>query len=680
MEKWQVVRNRKLYIKVFICIEIICCAVALLLATQGFSNAQNEYMLKIDAQIEELRSYVSTELSNCVNTGNAIFSSVWYQHLTNRIDIYKEEFTPLRQSEIISDLSTKTAGQRYLKNIVVVVPEKNVVIDKQLFTNLDNYFDIYKDFLYLQPDEKNTKYEFVSNSNTNGIWVLKRYRDYVRRNDLSAVVLVFDLNTMSNAIQTIASDDITELVIHFGADIIYNRKNQDSDFTKEIRFVQPDLTINVGFRTFYSLYFQNYVWLYTFCILLVSIISAVAAEVVLRVCYIPLQKTMKKYKTAEINVAHNSTVLEEIEAFLQQFEAKKQSLQSREKAVEAIMLDYDVMLREHVLTYFLENVDEKSFDLNKIIPEFANGHCCIMLVSAKEVERFLSKATTVCVKSKINYEIENVSVYDEINVNRHTCFILWYRDFDEALEGQKRLENAFAAHASDIRCSDVLCTFVEIRRAYVDLSACLDKNENERLVDAYKLIMSLVYANEKEDKELSRMLIQKARSQCDAYFVMQLIDKRYQSAVDTTWQNTTDEDAVWEMILEKIKVLSDDVLQRPKREPSKNAVQILEYIHNNYPNPELSLEQVAEQFGVNGKKVTQLIKDCTGVGFIEYLTEQRICKACELMKNENVLLKDVAEKTGYMNYVSFNRAFQRHTGTTPMEYRKGLKESQKDDQ
>jgi AraC-like DNA-binding protein len=42
----------------------------------------------------------------------------------------------------------------------------------------------------------------------------------------------------------------------------------------------------------------------------------------------------------------------------------------------------------------------------------------------------------------------------------------------------------------------------------------------------------------------------------------------------------------------------------------------------------------------------------------------------ELLRETSTPVQDIAEMVGYMNALSFIRAFKKHTGTTPGNYRK----------
>lgn len=99
------------------------------------------------------------------------------------------------------------------------------------------------------------------------------------------------------------------------------------------------------------------------------------------------------------------------------------------------------------------------------------------------------------------------------------------------------------------------------------------------------------------------------------------------------------------------------------------ARQALAYIEENCTNYELSLEHVAERFGITSTYMCRLIKQQTGTSYKEYLVDLRIQKAKEMLKDREISVAEVCQRTGYNNVSHFIRVFQKNTGMTPARYR-----------
>ena len=98
------------------------------------------------------------------------------------------------------------------------------------------------------------------------------------------------------------------------------------------------------------------------------------------------------------------------------------------------------------------------------------------------------------------------------------------------------------------------------------------------------------------------------------------------------------------------------------------------YMKENYSDSGLSLNETAEQLHVSVPYLSRIFKEETGDNFQTFLQRIRIRKAIELLKDENNMIKNIAESCGYSSQHYFSTAFKKETGMSPAEYRKGLAE------
>jgi len=96
---------------------------------------------------------------------------------------------------------------------------------------------------------------------------------------------------------------------------------------------------------------------------------------------------------------------------------------------------------------------------------------------------------------------------------------------------------------------------------------------------------------------------------------------------------------------------------------------IADFIAKNYPNAELSLTDVQNGVGINGKAISRLIKENLQISFTDYLNQLRITEVKRLLKETKLPISDIAYKVGYNNISHFNRVFKGITGKTPKAYR-----------
>ena len=93
-----------------------------------------------------------------------------------------------------------------------------------------------------------------------------------------------------------------------------------------------------------------------------------------------------------------------------------------------------------------------------------------------------------------------------------------------------------------------------------------------------------------------------------------------------------------------------------------------EYIMKNYKKS-IRLIDVANFLQLNPAYFSRIFRQKTGVCFVDYLTEFRINKAIELLKNSNMNISEIAEEVGFIRARYFTEIFKKRKGMTPSEYR-----------
>ncbi|RAP75831.1 response regulator [Paenibacillus montanisoli] len=96
--------------------------------------------------------------------------------------------------------------------------------------------------------------------------------------------------------------------------------------------------------------------------------------------------------------------------------------------------------------------------------------------------------------------------------------------------------------------------------------------------------------------------------------------------------------------------------------------EIQQYIHNNL-GADLSLNKLGDLVHLNPSYLSRLYKQMTGVGLSAYITEIRIQKAKEMLKNNRLKVHEIAFELGYLSNIAFTRCFKKLMNISPQEYR-----------
>jgi two-component system response regulator YesN len=99
---------------------------------------------------------------------------------------------------------------------------------------------------------------------------------------------------------------------------------------------------------------------------------------------------------------------------------------------------------------------------------------------------------------------------------------------------------------------------------------------------------------------------------------------------------------------------------------------IKKYLEDNFKDPMLCQSSVATQFKLNPQYLSRFFKEQTGESFSSYLEKLRMDQALTILKDEknHDTLREVAEKSGYLSWNSFYKAFKRIHSISPGEFRK----------
>jgi AraC-like DNA-binding protein len=83
----------------------------------------------------------------------------------------------------------------------------------------------------------------------------------------------------------------------------------------------------------------------------------------------------------------------------------------------------------------------------------------------------------------------------------------------------------------------------------------------------------------------------------------------------------------------------------------------------------LSVAELAQRLHISPCYFCKLFKRQTGLTFTNYRTQVRIDAAKGLLLNLRLRISEVAYQSGFESIPYFNRAFRRHVGCSPSEFR-----------
>lgn len=109
-------------------------------------------------------------------------------------------------------------------------------------------------------------------------------------------------------------------------------------------------------------------------------------------------------------------------------------------------------------------------------------------------------------------------------------------------------------------------------------------------------------------------------------------------------------------------------------EITQKMIDVCSYLSQNCTE-DISLDDAAEYAGFSRYHFSRLFKEFTGLSYVEFITEERLRRACELLASNTLSITDVALMSGFSSISTFNRCFLKYRKDTPSSFRAKFQDS-----
>ncbi len=99
--------------------------------------------------------------------------------------------------------------------------------------------------------------------------------------------------------------------------------------------------------------------------------------------------------------------------------------------------------------------------------------------------------------------------------------------------------------------------------------------------------------------------------------------------------------------------------------------QAVKYINRNYSDENISLNSVAKAINISANYLSALFSQHMSMSFVEYLTQKRMERAKQLLRQSSKRSGEIANEVGYRDPRYFSFVFKKTQGCTPSAFRNG---------
>ncbi|MDO4337482.1 MAG: AraC family transcriptional regulator [Eubacteriales bacterium] len=123
-------------------------------------------------------------------------------------------------------------------------------------------------------------------------------------------------------------------------------------------------------------------------------------------------------------------------------------------------------------------------------------------------------------------------------------------------------------------------------------------------------------------------------------------------------------------ISDALSVLCHDFSEAIKKQHSPYIIATQRYIELHYSNPDLSLEEIAENLKIAPNYLSTIFSKNLGIKLFEYINKYRIEKSIKLLLDTDMTVNDISTECGFNSSRNYIRIFKKYKENTPGAYRK----------
>lgn len=212
-----------------------------------------------------------------------------------------------------------------------------------------------------------------------------------------------------------------------------------------------------------------------------------------------------------------------------------------------------------------------------------------------------------------------------------------------------------------------------IDRRAAQVAQLIWENKEDGLPSLIERILSNVFESDDLNlqEEMSRRLISAVTSHMISYpYVNDSLLSNVSDDLSLLMQSETTSEELKYHLSEALNTLCHDFSEALKKQRNPYITSAKEYIEQNYSNPDLSLEEIAENLKIAPNYLSTIFSKNLGIKLFEYVNEYRLEKSIDMLLHTDKTVNDISLECGFGSSRNYIRIFKKYKDNTPGAYRK----------
>ncbi len=665
--------STKVFALLLVCIFFIIAAFCVVSQIRAVRQERVQYASDVALYRRNAVESIDDRFAAILHTASSVFSSRWFAHYRNNANLYADEFDVLTRSDISYDLRIKIMGLDFVHDILIITPSMDHVISKTNWLSLEDYHFFNKTVLITAGESGQPPDVAIANPAYGYIL----FGDIAMRKEKTIICVLLDKQLFASFAGRVLGDTARYARIALGEDVLYEIGTPDDTLDiYEARQKNIGLSMQIGTVRYEDVVGSLHSVYLAAQLIIAFFVSAVLAVILARISAQPILQLLRRV-SGEDRMKPDEAV-HVLGTYMDSMYASNMLLSEKNEQLSAKLERFTTDMKDEMFFALVTGRSALQTDPNirDMFPWLSRSHAILVALIAPETDfaRCEPSAFTQAFEGRYAFQAFNI-LYNNL------CYVFWFAEGEDAAIAWAYLASALGEAARPgyaCAISPVLEDAAELTEAFLSLKSSLNKQRQSPDALSPALQLRIISNIKNNDVQACMETLRAARELYKADHLMMPMmltameygihmpdhTQRYLAA-----QDGHDPQATWQA-LEAFAIALIEAIHASNQQNLELIGRALQtYVEEHYCDTEMSLQALSDAFSMEYALASRTFKAHTGVSFTDHLLGLRMERAKELLLRTDQSIATIGKQVGYVNYLSFKRAFTRYEGISPLVYR-----------